>query len=388
MDFTLIKDAVFFPIRILCLTITTENYRQECKHAVQFAVSMLVITLMFILFAVRDFEVVEWIIFGVNYLIIIGLTVLCWKIKRCGELVQQNSVCSNPIYQCIDAIRAMLTDKESHDTEEVVRNLLTRYDSYKKFIKDFKEFTNHSPKDLNLIFSDAKNADWGRFECVVANREYYTGGFMDDDVKGMILYFVRHYALAEKHRFSRFFSLPMSRVDKNVSKCLLSEGEKSIFLCYVICNLIAGVETFVLCVYEQDKHDYFSLFDYVIGQFKREGKMVNKVYFSYAFGDSDDKIICTEDCGMINLLQRDFDKRRSLCNQAKSRESCLKIVNMTNNDWCTMIKTLGENSALVCGIISEIEHILETSARSEDNFAIPLKRLINYKSGVNSCVKC
>jgi hypothetical protein len=339
MNNNFFKGTWDFATKIWTKDISITNYKEIIRDArcycCFFLVSVVLSAIFYTCFEKSDNELhiisniaLVWILLSFAPLIF-GFVVLLSKIEKIPLTMQ-----CNQIYNCKDAIKDVIIEKDIAHTKKFTKKLLQKYNDYIVFITEFEKATNITIVDDDLINTDSINSKGGRFRCVIANPNYYNS--TDDERTAMIEYFFSNQKIAENNQYQRIFSLPTKGKENKLS----AEESKTMYF-YVLSNVFSGVETYVLQVDENETYDFIKNIDYVIGDVCTSELEKSNLYFSYAIDIANKKKILktTDDC-LLHLMKSDFNTRIQICHKAGSNDSCMKITGNRDREYMEFIKKI------------------------------------------------
>ncbi|GHT74912.1 hypothetical protein AGMMS50262_08840 [Bacteroidia bacterium] len=373
MNYNFFKGAMQFAFDIWTKDVTSENYKEEIKKAQSycwlFFISVLVSATVYVVFEKpeNDFHLISNLILVWLFLsflpLIFGFILLLSKIEKIH--LSTKSEC-NSIHKCKAAIKESIIDKDFIHIKQFTKEQLQKYEDYKNFIVAFEESTQIKPEVFGTINKDGLNSIGGRFQCVIANPDYYKGDVKK--VNGLIQYFLGNYQIASNNQYVRIFSLPMRE-----SRNILTEQENEVLFFYVLSNVCAGIDTYVLEVELDKPYEFFKTIDYVIGDVfdSKTGLKKSKLYFSYAIDDKNrNNILCTTDDCLLHLMQSDFNVRQEICNNSNTDDRCMKITNKKDKEYNDLVKILGFSKEKESQVLTTFKNRLDE--KNEDG--------INYRN--------
>ena len=346
--------------------ITIGNYKEVIKNTQSycwlFLVSIILSVLAYVFFEnlsgrwqILSYVALFWMFLSFIPLIF-GFIVLLSKLDKI-PLTTKTFDC-NHIHKCKEAIKDTIIEKDYAHTKKYTKfsllKLLQKWDDYNIFIGNFQSVTNINKSQIYQINADGKSSIGGRFHCVIANPNYYSGD--EKKTKTLIKYFFSNYDVARNNQYIRIFSLPTMNGTN-----ILSNIENKNFLFYVISNVFSEIDTYVLVVDNNiDKeYEFFKTIDYVIGDIFDNGLKKTKLYFSYAIDDAHrNDILSTTDDVLINLMQNDFNERIQIYHNAGSTDICLKIKSKRNEDYTEFLKLLNISKDVEKELLSEYKDFL------------------------------
>jgi len=253
------------------------------------------------------------------------------------------------------------------DIEKIAKNIIYKFPDNQSFVNKLVEITKGEVVALSRIKGNIDTSFCGRYSCVLLVSEY------DKDKEYMIKYFLSFYETIhtnKNNQISRIFPLPVKTEERITT---FNEMQCKTFLSYVLINMIAGINTFVLDYDEEILRDringnkeniFFNNIDYVIAEkcnINNE-KQETELYFSYKNeGATEPQTFRTKDICFINIFQKDF------YNQLKYEEHghhrCLRV-SWDNNMYKTLLNRLNINRTKEIEILTSIQKILDNGKQS------------------------